>query len=150
MSAKKGSIPWNKKTHGLCGKPGAWNTWRGMLDRCRNPNHSSFKFYGGRGITVDQRWYLFDNFLEDMGQPKAGLTLDRIDTNGNYCKSNCRWVTRLEQSHNSRRNRLVTIGDKTQRIGEWTKQFGIRNDTFYWRLKNGWNLIDALTIKPTH
>lgn len=77
--------------------------WAAMLDRCRNHNNKQFKDYGGRGITVCERWLSFSNFLQDMGECPQGLTLDRRNNNGNYEPGNCRWATRLEQAHNKER-----------------------------------------------
>lgn len=77
-------------------------SWSNMKDRCRNPNNISFKNYGGRGINYCVRWEKFANFLEDMGYRPEGLSLDRINNNGNYCKENCKWSTRQEQNNNKR------------------------------------------------
>ena len=75
-----------------------------MNARCHNPKHKSFKDYGGRGIKVCDRWKTFENFYEDMGERPIGMTLDRFpDQNGNYEKSNCRWATRRQQTHNRRK-----------------------------------------------
>lgn len=73
-----------------------------MRRRCNNPNMQHWNLYGGRGITVCERWNSYENFLADMGEAPAGLSLDRIDGNGNYEPSNCRWATALEQRHNRR------------------------------------------------
>ena len=74
--------------------------WRAMIQRCTNPNTTHYDRYGGRGISVCERWLKFENFLADMGEKPKGLTLDRIDNNGNYENSNCRWVTHKENCNN--------------------------------------------------
>jgi hypothetical protein len=79
------------------------DTWRGMIERCSNPRHIGFKYYGARGITVCERWRKsFAAFFADMGPRPPGLTLDRIDPNGNYKPDNCRWITPREQRRNQR------------------------------------------------
>jgi hypothetical protein len=79
-----------------------YQSWKGMLNRCRTPSHNRYDLYGGRGITVCERWLSFENFLADMGERPEGKTLDRIDSDGNYGPWNCRWATSLEQRHNRR------------------------------------------------
>lgn len=73
-----------------------------MNQRCNNPKHSNYEYYGGRGITVCEEWEIFESFYSDMGRKPRGLTLDRIDNDGNYCKANCRWATEEEQKANRR------------------------------------------------
>lgn len=80
-----------------------YNSWHSMIQRCTNPNHCRWKYYGGRGISVCKSWRRFDNFLRDMGKRPVGKSIDRIDTNGNYCPSNCRWATPSQQQKNTRR-----------------------------------------------
>lgn len=93
-------------THGNASRQGGpsktYNSWRGMIERCTNSNQLHYERYGGRGIRVCERWFLFDNFLEDMGERPHGLTLDRINNDGNYEPSNCRWATGQEQRRNRR------------------------------------------------
>lgn len=88
-----------------------FKSWDAMLYRCTNPSSKDWQFYGGRGITVCDEWRVFANFLRDMGDRPAGMTLDRIDPDGPYCKSNCRWATAAEQGRNKRN----VIPDVTRR-----------------------------------
>lgn len=85
-------------------------SWVAMKQRCLNPNHESYSEYGGRGITIDESWYQFENFLFDMGIRPRGKSLDRENVNGNYCKDNCRWATAKMQRRNQRRNLAVQHG----------------------------------------
>lgn len=83
-------------------KSPTYNTWRAMKERCDRPAHKDYSSYGGRGIGYDPRWSKFINFLTDMGERPHGMTLDRIDPNGDYCKDNCRWADAMTQRHNRR------------------------------------------------
>lgn len=92
--------------------------WRSMKNRCLNPNASNYENYGGRGITICDRWlYSFENFYKDMGDAPKGLTLDRIDNDGDYEPSNCKWSTYKEQVNNTR----LTKRTEVRYTGKWMK-----------------------------
>ena len=115
-----------------------YNIWNAMRDRCQNPNNVAYKNYGGRGIKVCESWSDFSNFYADMGEPSDGLTLDRIDNDGNYCKDNCRWIGRSEQSLNRRNAVKLTINGETLSVSQWAEKSPVSAGTIYARLKNGW------------
>lgn len=95
--------------HGHCrnGRPTRiYETWHSMMQRCYNPTLRAYAYYGGRGISVCERWHSFVNFLADMGEPPPGLSIDRYPNNdGNYEPGNCRWATPSEQAQNQRRQK---------------------------------------------
>jgi len=93
------------KTHGKT-KSKTYSSWASMKTRCTNPLVHQFRLYGGIGITVCERWNSFENFLEDMGERPNGMSIDRIDSNGNYEPSNCKWSTQSEQAKNRRKIKL--------------------------------------------
>ena len=106
-------------------------TWQGMLDRCYNPNSEHYNSYGGRGISVCDRWFNDAGaFAEDMGEkPSKNHSIDRIDVNGNYEPSNCRWLDKRGQSLNRRTNVLVTINGETHPLKIWCERLGANYGT---------------------
>ena len=131
-------------THGMSGTP-EYRAWKAMKDRCFNPNSKKYPNWGGRGITVCDRWLDFENFLADMGsRPTAKHSLDRIDNDGDYSPKNCRWATKAEQNNNKRTNHLITIDDVTLTITQWAKKMGFNETVIYCRLNRGWSEYDAV------
>lgn len=127
-------------------KSNTYHSWTNMIQRCTNPNNKAYHYYGDRGITVCKRWRnSFENFLGDMGEVSEGYQIDRVDNNGNYCKSNCRWVTSKINNRNRRDNYLETYNGKTQCLVEWSEEFGINYHTLRWRLDHGWSIGKAFT-----
>jgi hypothetical protein len=115
-------------THGMTKTP-EFESWRSMLYRCNNKNYRQYKHYGGRGIRVCKRWNSFSNFYADMGARPAGTTLDRINTNRGYSKSNCRWATLKEQNRNSRSNVWIKYKGKKILVVELAKdKLGIKHN----------------------
>jgi hypothetical protein len=133
------------KTHGMSRSP-TWSTWSTMKARCFNPSTDSYPNYGGRGITVCDRWLSFENFLADMGEKPPGKSLERMDNDKGYEPGNCCWATELEQQRNKRSVRRITARGKTQTIPEWAAESGIAQSSIYSRIYWGWPLEDAVTI----
>ena len=116
----------------------AYRIWCEVKTRTSNENRETSHRYVGRGITVCERWQnSFASFLEDMGEPPAGMSIDRIDNDGPYCKENCRWATQLEQSANTGRNRHVTINGETMIVTQAERKYGVSRYTIYNRLNRG-------------
>ena len=132
--------------HGVSRSP-EWNSWAAMRKRCSNPSYGNYHRYGGRNIVVCDRWLKsFVNFLADMGpKPSSKHTIDRIDNDGNYEPSNCRWATPKQQSRNKSTNHLVTHNGRTMCLVEWAEETGIGFVTLYCRLQSGWSIKQVLT-----
>lgn len=110
-------------------------SWRSMRSRCVSENHPAWKNYGGRGISVCDKWLNdYDAFFEDMGERPDGKTLERLDVNKGYCPENCVWATHREQGRNKRTNRFLTHNGKTMCLSEWADFLGIGNDTLFRRI----------------
>ena len=123
-----------KLIHGMT-RTKCFQAWTSMRDRCSRPKCKRYSDYGGRGIKITERWKDFINFYCDMGEPLPGLMLERIDNNGHYEPSNCRWATHKEQARN-RRNKIrwITFDGRTQCLTDWATEFGIKITTLYRRI----------------
>ena len=109
--------------------------WRNMRSRALNPKNDSYEHYGMRGITICSQWADdYDQFFADMGECPEGLTLERIDVNGNYEPTNCCWATVKDQLNNQRRNRRITFEGVTKNLSQWAEDRGLGADTLYRRL----------------
>lgn len=131
MSNPKGS----RLRHGMTGTA-IHRTWLSMKRRCDNPNATNYYLYGGRGIKYDERWKVFENFYEDMGdRPSDKHSLDRIDHDGDYCKDNCRWATVYEQANNKRNNRFIVYNGKSKTLSEWARIGKMSTRTLWCRIE---------------
>ena len=122
--------------------------WRAMVARCHNPKAHNFAFYGGRGITVCDRWReSFENFLADVGdRPGPDYTLDRRDNDGAYSPGNCGWATKIEQARNRRSNHVIEFVGVKKSLREWAETTGIPAATIEQRLRKlKWPVGRALT-----
>ena len=132
------------KIHGMCNKR-IYKIYHGMLDRCRNPNNDKYAIYGGKGITVCEEWksdfmnfyhWAINNGYEDR------LSIDRIDSDGNYCPENCRWADYKTQNNNTSRNRLLTYNGKTKTMSEWSDELNIPYARLNSRINNSKMTLD--------
>ena len=130
-------------THGKS-KTMAHATWRRMRQRCSNPNDAGYAEYGGRGIRVCERWNSFENFYADMGDPPKGKSIDRINVDGDYEPSNCRWADDFTQGNNRRNVMRLTRDGVTMTISEWSKHLKLPRTTIVRRLEYGWPLDRVL------
>ncbi len=121
-------------------------SWASMVRRCYYVENDNYSYYGGRGVTVCERWLSFENFLTDMGTRPADTSLDRIDPDGNYEPSNCRWLEVRQQHVNKRNTVYLTVGDVSLPMREWAERTGIAYDTIKRRLQHGWTHTDAVTL----
>lgn len=143
---KKKACSENFKKHGQTGTR-LHNIWRDILKRCKNKNYREFHLYGGRGIEVCEEWTQFENFFNwaKSNGYEDSLTIDRVDTNGNYEPSNCRWTTQKRQNNNKRNNHFITFRGRTLTISEWSDATGISQRALWYRISHGWTIEKALT-----
>lgn len=139
----------SNKTHGL-NKTSEYRTWCSMKERCLNLNNKDYKYYGGRGIKICDRWLnSFENFYEDMGnKPSKKHSIDRINVNGNYCPENCRWVTAKKQMNNTSKNTYVTYKGKTQSLPEWCDELNLNYNAIRPRFYRGKLTIEQAFENP--
>jgi uncharacterized protein YidB (DUF937 family) len=119
-----------------------------MISRCHNKADPAYSFYGARGIEVCDRWRnSLDAFIEDMGEPPPGKTLDRVENDGPYSPDNCEWRTRKQQANNTRRNYLVTAFGVTRTLAQWQSHTGVNWATIRARLRNG--VAPEIAVSPS-
>lgn len=151
--SKSCGIRHNGRRHGHSGHSSAsrtYTSWALMVRRCTNPRSDNYARYGGRGITVCERWKDFRNFLADMGERPADTSLDRINPDGNYEAGNCRWATAKAQQRNMRATVKLTHNGETKSINDWAEQHGMSVGVLSYRLRRGWPLDLALSVKPRY
>ncbi len=147
MAGKKSSrTPKPKEFHGKAHLP-EYGIWIGIKRRCTNTNDPAYRYYGGRGIEMCERWVKsFAAFYEDMGPRPDGYEIDRINNDGNYEPGNCRWTTQQENARNKRNSRMLTHNRRTQNLIAWAEETGISAPLILHRMEIGWTVDEALTI----
>lgn len=141
-------------THGLRKHP-IYTRWFNMLQRCYNLKNPKFKYYGGRGITVCERWrQSVENFYADMGDPPPGMTLERRDVNQGYTQENCYWASQTQQTRNRRTAHMLTYNGETHGITTWAEKLAdtlnLNKKALDRRLRTGWSVEEALTTPRLH
>ncbi len=133
------------RTHGATGSR-TYVSWASMIQRCSNPKNTDYHSYGGRGISVCSKWVKsFEEFYSHMGERPEGLTLDRIDNEGNYEPGNCRWATTAQQAINTRRVVLIECNNEMLPVTIAARKVGLSHQTVFSRIKAGW-LTEELLI----
>jgi hypothetical protein len=120
--------------------------WQRMKQRCTRKSYPGWKNYGGKGIKYCAEWENFAAFIKDMGPRPDGMTLDRVDNDKDYCKSNCRWATWKEQANNRSNNRPITIGGVTKNLAQWASDAGFKRSIVGERLRRGKSIREALSL----
>lgn len=128
-----------------------YKKWEGMKKRCLNKNERSYKDYGGRGIKICEKWMEFTGFYEDMAESFVeGLSIERIDNNGDYCKENCKWIPVEKQARNKRTVKKFPFRGKLMTIPEIAILVGLKTDTLRARIKKyGWSIEKAVSLPKT-
>lgn len=126
--------------------------WKNMKARCSYVKRSNYRYYGGRGIAVCERWAnSFENFINDMGvRPGSNYSIERVDNSKGYSPDNCKWATHQEQAKNKRSSILLNCRGQLKSITEWSVISGIKYNTIYFRIKNGWGIEKAIWFNSPH
>ena len=132
------------RTHGMSETP-FYQVWRAMKMRCQNPSQKSYKDYGGKGISVCERWNKFESFYEDMWNTfEEGLTIERIDIFKNYSPENCKWIPRCQQNSNKRNSRIYTYNGESLNLVDICRKYNIDRGIVTFRLNKGFTIEDAI------
>lgn len=124
-----------------------YRVWQSMWSRCTNPNVRGYENYGGRGIRVCRRWERFENFLADMGPKPPSHRLGRLNIDGNYTPSNCRWVTLTASMNNRTDSTVLAYRGLQLTIADWARRTGLNPKTISSRIRRGWTVADALNTR---
>lgn len=122
--------------HGMTGSR-TYRSWTEMRARSMNPKSHNYKYYGGRGIRICDRWRDFLSFFKDMGERPLNTTLDRINNNGDYKPSNCQWADKYQQARNKRNSRIIEYNGESRSMAEWAEIYSIKIPTLWRRLRDG-------------
>lgn len=136
----------NRTIHGMSGSK-VYISWKGMVRRCTDKSQFFYKYYGGKGITVCERWLKFENFLEDMGEPEEGFTIERKNVHEDYTPENCIWIRKEEQCNNRSNTLYLEVEGITKTLKEWSGDLQVSYQLLYWRLKQGWSPLTILIGK---
>lgn len=134
--------------HGMHDTP-IYRTWYSMIGRCKYKSHTSWRWYGAKGISVCERWKSFQNFFKDMGHPPfPRASIERVNPDGDYSPDNCVWATPKQQARNTNRNLLLTLNGKTQSCAAWSEELNIPRQRIECRKARGWSDEQTLTRPP--
>ena len=137
----------NGATHKMS-KTRPYRIWVGMIQRCNNAEDVHFVAYGGRGITICDKWLTFQGFWEDMGPTyQNGLSIDRINNDGDYCKDNCRWADGVTQCNNRRGNVVFVVDGRRDTLKNLCRFYDKSYSAVHARIRRGWNIEQALTAQ---
>jgi len=147
--ARPRTLPYEIGSPNWVARKRAYYSWFKARQRCNNPRQRGYERYGGRGISVCERWNSFETFLADMGLPPPGTSIDRIDNDGNYEPANCRWATPRQQMRNRNCNRRIEAFGEVMTVSAAAERFGIGATTISHRLDKGYEPERAVT-EPLH